>query len=209
VSKVVGQERWFVGTLTVQMLANVLVNNVSDLPRSNGCVKKVAKQLALPPNQNGYEIDVTFTSLLLLNSGALTFFVSAAIMITNAVEAAYTPCREAQAYDKRNCGVTSSTSVVVMRPRCRRIGEANGRHSVKHAGVGNVPGLASHETASTCTQPEGLRYSSLSMRIPLSSAALCRQICRNASLRIQRPALSPWLWLYSVRHNSSGKFVVM
>jgi hypothetical protein len=70
------------------MLANVLVNNVSDLPRSNGCVKKVAKQLALPPNQNGYDIGVTFTSLLLFISDALTFLVRAAILIAKCAEAA-------------------------------------------------------------------------------------------------------------------------
>ncbi|KAF2036357.1 phenylalanyl-tRNA synthetase [Setomelanomma holmii] len=42
------------------------------------------------------------------------------------------------------------------------------------------------------------------MRIPTSSVALCRQLNRHASLRIPRPSLSPWPWLHTVRHNSSG-----
>jgi hypothetical protein len=43
-------------TLTVQnvsQMSNVTRIAVESLPRSRGCVKKVAKQLALPPNQNG------------------------------------------------------------------------------------------------------------------------------------------------------------
>jgi hypothetical protein len=59
-----------------------------NIPRSNGCVKNVAKQLALPPNQNGYDIGVTFTSLLLLTSEALSFLVRAAIVIAKGAEGA-------------------------------------------------------------------------------------------------------------------------
>jgi hypothetical protein len=54
------------------------------LPRSSGCVKNVAKQLALPPNQKGYRIGVFFigfTSSLFRNPGTLTFLVTSAIMI--------------------------------------------------------------------------------------------------------------------------------
>lgn len=43
-------------TLTVQTISqmcDVACIAAGDLPRSSGCVKKVAKQLALPPNQNG------------------------------------------------------------------------------------------------------------------------------------------------------------
>jgi FMN-dependent NADH-azoreductase len=43
-------------TLTTQSIShasNVTCKAVKSLPRSSGCVKKVAKQLALPPNQNG------------------------------------------------------------------------------------------------------------------------------------------------------------
>jgi hypothetical protein len=44
------------------------------------------------------------------------------------------------------------------------------------------------------------------MRIPLSSTAVCRQLNRNAVLRLQCPSLAQWSRLHPVRHNSSGKF---
>ena len=52
-------------------------------PRSNGCVKKVAKQLALPPNQNGYctgFFSMGFTSSLLRSSGRVTLLMTWAIL---------------------------------------------------------------------------------------------------------------------------------
>lgn len=79
------------------MLARLPSKLQERLPRSRGCVKKVAKQLALPPNQNGYDIGVTLTSLLLVNSVALAVLVRAAIVIECAAEAACIQCRGAPA----------------------------------------------------------------------------------------------------------------
>lgn len=60
-------------------------------PKSKGCVNSVAKQLALPPNQNGYRIGVFkigLTSSLFRASTALTFLVRAAMLIVESANAA-------------------------------------------------------------------------------------------------------------------------
>lgn len=57
-----------------------------------------------------------------------------------------------------------------------------------------------------CTTNQDNRYTA-KMRIPLCSAATCRQIYSGVPLRIWRPQLASRLTLRNVRYNSSGMFL--
>lgn len=94
------------------------------------------------------------------------------------------------------------SSVVVKRPRIRH----GGRHrqymllsdlSPELAGLGVACGFAGKTTNLDH------RYTA-KMRIPVCSAAICRQISPNASARIWRPQLGSRVALRNARYNSSG-----
>jgi hypothetical protein len=78
-----------------------------------------------------------------------------------------------------------------------------GRTSLASAEPSLAPRLA------TLVQTTNNSRDSIKMRILLSSTAVCRHLSRNGFLRIQRPSLSPWPWLHTVRHISSGMFAIM